>query len=164
MRLFIAFFFLQFLSVQLVLAAETASPDVKVYRDPDCQCCHKWITHLEQNKFNVEDVLTRNMASVKDAVKLPKPMASCHTAMVDGYIIEGHVPAADIYRLLKERPDIAGLSVPQMPVGTPGMEMGERKDPFIVFQFDKQGKYSIFSQYELDQNNQYLNHHEGEQH
>ncbi len=164
MRIFLTLLFLQFIPVSFLLAAETVHPDIKVYRDPDCQCCHKWMNHLEQHQFNVIDMPTRNMFTVKQAVKLPRQMASCHTAMVEGYIIEGHVPADDIYRLLAEKPDIAGLSVPQMPVGTPGMEMGERKDPFIVFQFDKQGHYSVFNQYDLDADNQYHAHTDGEHH
>jgi len=141
-----------------VFAADLEQADIKVYRSPSCQCCHKWINHLKENKFNVLDVLSNNMASVKTAVQLPKPMASCHTAIIDGYIIEGHVPADDIRRLLADKPNIAGLSVPQMPVGTPGMEMGERKDPFIVFQFDKNGQYTVFNQYEVDKQNQYHDH------
>jgi len=161
MRLLIAFIF--YLPFSLLLA-ESTLPDIKVYRSPTCNCCHKWINHLEENKFNVIDMLTNNMSEVKDAVNLPKPMASCHTGIIEGYIIEGHVPAADIRRLLAERPDIAGLSVPQMPVGTPGMEMGERKEPFIVFQFDKAGKYSVFNQYELDEHNNYHAHTDEEHH
>lgn len=137
------------------IAADLIKTDIKVYRSPSCQCCHKWIKHLEDNKFNVVDLLRSNMNTVKQALQLPKPMTSCHTAIIDGYIIEGHVPADDIHRLLAEKPDIAGLSVPQMPVGTPGMEMGERKDNFIVFQFDKNDKYSVFNRYELDDNNHY---------
>jgi len=147
-----------------VWSAELAQTDIKVYRSPTCQCCHKWINHLENNKFNVIDILTNNMVEVKNAVKLPKAMTSCHTAIIDGYIIEGHVPANDIRRLLANKPDIAGLSVPQMPVGTPGMEMGERKDNFIVFQFDKNDKYSVFNQYEVDEHNQYHDHLSTEHH
>lgn len=158
-----------FLLIQLFsvssFAAESSDMDIKVYRDPNCQCCHKWISHLEENKFNVLDILTPDMASVKETVHLPAQMASCHTAIIDGYIIEGHVPAADIRRLLATRPDIAGLSVPQMPVGTPGMEMGERKDNFSVFQFNKNGTYSIFNSYQLDDNNDYQTHqHTAEDH
>lgn len=151
-----------FLLIQLFsvnsFATETSDTDIKVYRDPNCQCCHKWIRHLEENKFNVLDILTPNMASVKNSVNLPKQMTSCHTAIIDGYVIEGHVPASDIRRLLTEKADIAGLSVPQMPVGTPGMEMGERKDNFIVFQFNKDGKYSVYNRYQLDENNEYQTH------
>jgi len=145
-----------------VFAADLNQTDIKVYRSPTCQCCHNWIKHLEENKFNVIDVLSNNMASVKNSVDLPKAMTSCHTAIIDGYIIEGHVPANDIRRLLADKPSVAGLSVPQMPVGTPGMELGERKDPFIVFQFDKKGQYSMFNQYDVDEHNQYHSH--GEHH
>ncbi|PCH63432.1 MAG: copper amine oxidase [Gammaproteobacteria bacterium] len=124
------------------------SKDIKVYRNPNCNCCHKWIKHLEKHEFNVIDMLTHDMASVKETVQLPKQMSSCHTAVIDGYIIEGHVPADDIKRLLRHKPDIAGLSVPKMPVGTPGMEMGERKDDFAVFSFTKSGKIAVFNQYQ----------------
>ena len=124
--------------------------EITVYRSPTCQCCHKWIKHLEKHDFTVIDMLTQDMASVKDAVKLPRQMTSCHTALIDGYIIEGHVPADDIKRLLTTKPDIAGLSVPQMPVGTPGMEMGERKDNFVVFSFDKSGEISSYEKYQHD--------------
>lgn len=145
--------------------ATTLTPsDIKVYRNPSCNCCHKWIAHLEENKFNVLDVLTNNMADVKEAVKLPKQMTSCHTAIINGYIIEGHVPADDIRRLLVEKPDIAGLSVPQMPVGTPGMEVGERKDNFIVFQFGHEGHYGVFNRYQVDENNEYQTHPAEEHH
>ena len=158
---------LSFLSLFLLSACQQSEPEqlvevvqetmttIEVYRSPNCHCCHKWINHLEDKQFTVIDKLTHDMASIKEHVNLPKQMASCHTAIIDGYIVEGHVPADDITRLLAEKPDIAGLSVPKMPVGTPGMEMGERKDPFIVFQFDKAGKYSIFSEYTPDDANQY---------
>lgn len=136
-------------------AAETSNEDIKVYRDPGCECCHRWINHLEENKFSVLDILTSDMATVKNSVELPELMTSCHTAIIEGYVIEGHVPAADIRRLLTERPDIAGLSVPQMPVGTPGMEMGEQKDNFNVYQFDREGKHSVYTTYRLDENNDY---------
>jgi hypothetical protein len=122
--------------------------EITVYRAPNCQCCHKWIQHLEKHDFTVIDMLTQDMASVKETVKLPSQMASCHTALIDGYIIEGHVPADDIKRLLTKKPDIAGLSVPQMPVGTPGMEMGNRKDDFAVFSFDKSGAIDVFNKYQ----------------
>ncbi|MDT8371645.1 MAG: DUF411 domain-containing protein [Gammaproteobacteria bacterium] len=145
---------LLFLIIGSVIA-DTLTHDIKVYRDPDCQCCHKWITHLENNQFNVIDVPTRNMASVKAAIDLPKGIASCHTATIGGYIIEGHVPVADIIRLLTEKPDIAGLSVPQMPVGSPGMEMGSRKDNFAVMQFDRAGHYSVYNYYFVDEHNEY---------
>ncbi len=151
------FLLIQFFALNSV-ADDTNNIDIKVYRSPDCQCCHKWINHLEKNEFNVLDVIRSDMASVKQAVQLPKAMTSCHTALVEGYIIEGHVPAADIRRLLAERPNIAGLSVPKMPVGTPGMEVEQRKDNFNVFHFNKEGKFGIYSRYLLDENNDYEAH------
>lgn len=122
---------------------------ITVYRSPDCQCCHKWIKHLETHHFKVLDEVTHNLAEIKDKVGMPTVMASCHTALVDGYLIEGHVPADDIKRLLLNKPDIKGLSVPQMPVGTPGMEMGEKKDRFTVISFDEAGNYRIFNRYKV---------------
>jgi len=135
-----------FLSLPLQ-AVEPSNKEIKVYRSPNCNCCHKWISHLEQHKFTVIDILTHDMANVKDTVKLPRKLSSCHTAIIDGYIIEGHVPATDIERLIAEKPDITGLSVPNMPVGTPGMEMGNRKDDYNVFAFSPNDKISIFQQY-----------------
>jgi hypothetical protein len=152
MKTLISLFLLGF---STLLLAEQPIKDINVYRSPECQCCHKWISHLKDNDFNVLDKLSRNMSGIKQEINLPKPMASCHTAIIEGYIIEGHVPAEDIRRLLLEKPDIAGLSVPKMPVGTPGMEMGERKDNFIVFQFDKEGQFSPFTQYTVDEHNHY---------
>ena len=134
------------------------SQQIKVYRSPNCNCCHNWIKHLEKHQFTVIDMLIHDMNTVKEALKLPAKMASCHTAIIDDYIIEGHVPADDIKQLLKDKPDIAGLSVPQMPVGTPGMEVGARKDNFIVFQFNKDGHYRIYNQYLLTGMNEYKAH------
>ncbi len=122
---------------------------ITVYRSPDCQCCHKWIKHLQTHHFNVLDEITHNLSEIKDKVGMPKVMGSCHTAIVDGYLIEGHVPADDIKRLLIDKPAIKGLSVPQMPVGTPGMEMGEKKDNFTVISFDEAGNYRIFNRYKV---------------
>lgn len=141
-----------------IYAEDLNNTEIKVYRNPQCQCCHKWISHLEKNQFNVLDMLTSNMASIKEAVHLPKKMSSCHTAIVRGYIIEGHVPAADIRRLLDEGLNVAGLAVPKMPVGTPGMEMGNRKQNFNVFQFNIDGQYTVFNSYQLDENNDYQQH------
>lgn len=129
--------------------------DITVYRSPDCHCCHKWIKHLQKHNFKVLDEVTHNLAEVKDKTGIPKVMGSCHTAIVDGYLIEGHVPADDIKRLLLNKPDIKGLSVPQMPVGTPGMEMGEKKDMFTVISFDEAGNYRIFNRYKVGSDNLY---------
>lgn len=121
--------------------------DVTVYRSPTCGCCGKWVDHLKQNHFNVKDIVTEDMESIKNKYGVPKEMASCHTAIVDGYVIEGHVPANDINTLLKTRPKVVGLAVPGMVTGSPGMEMGTRKDPYDVMSFDKENHFQIFNSY-----------------
>lgn len=122
--------------------------DIVVYRSPTCGCCSKWLDHLKKHQFNVEDIVTDDVASIKKKHGVPDNLASCHTAIVDGYVIEGHVPAADIKSLLKMKPKVIGLSVPGMVSGSPGMEMGGRKDPFQVVSFDKEGKTQIYNNYE----------------
>ena len=130
---------------------ETVEPIViEVYRSPSCGCCSKWIAHLKENQFDVKDHVTNDVQAIKDKYGVPENMASCHTALVNGYVVEGHVPAADIRKLLKLKPAVIGISVPGMPVGTPGMEMGGRKDPYKVVSFDKDKKYQVFSSYETE--------------
>lgn len=124
----------------------SAAETITVYKSPTCGCCTKWADHLKSNGFEVKTINTNDMYSVKENAGIPHGYGSCHTAMVDGYIIEGHVPASDIKRLLKERPDIVGLTVPGMPMGSPGME-GPRKDSYSVLTFDKSGKTTVFSQH-----------------
>ncbi len=121
--------------------------EITVYRSPTCNCCSKWISHLEANGFVVKDEISMNLASIKDQVGIPRKMTSCHTAFIGDYIIEGHVPADDIKRLLLETPEIKGLAVPDMPIGSPGMEQGDRLDPYTVFSFKEDGKLGVFNQY-----------------
>lgn len=121
--------------------------DITVYRSPTCGCCGKWIEHLKQNNFNVKDVVTEDMEAIKDKYGVPKEMASCHTALVDGYVVEGHVPASDIYKLLTTKPKVVGLAVPGMVTGSPGMEMGGVKAPYDVMSFDKERHFRIFNSY-----------------
>lgn len=118
-----------------------------VYHSPDCNCCGGWIDHLKAQGFQITDFSTPDIETVKQKYNVPDNLSSCHTAIVNGYVIEGHVPADDIKRLLQEKPNVAGLSVPQMPVGTPGMEMGDRKDPFSVLSFDSKGSVAVFNEY-----------------
>ena len=122
-----------------------AGGTISVYKTPTCGCCQGWVSHLEANGF---EVLTHDMAdlrSVKSMAGIQPQHASCHTAIVDGYVVEGHVPATDIERLLKERPDIVGISVPGMPIGSPGMEYGDRRDNYAVISLEKDGSTKIFS-------------------
>ncbi|MDZ8259278.1 DUF411 domain-containing protein [Nostoc sp. ChiQUE01b] len=118
-----------------------------VYRSPDCNCCGGWIEHLKAQGFKITDFSVPDIETVKQKYNVPDNLSSCHTAIVNGYVIEGHVPADDINRLLQEKPNVVGLSVPQMPVGTPGMEMGNRKDPFSVFSFDRKNSVVVFNKY-----------------
>jgi hypothetical protein len=134
------------------IKAETLSADkpidIVVYRSPTCECCGKWLEHMKKNNFNVKDIVTDDVQAIKKKYGVPEAMASCHTAIVDGYVIEGHVPANDIMKLLKTKPKIVGIAVPGMPSGTPGMEMGDRKDSYNVMSFDIENHYEIFNSYE----------------
>lgn len=136
------------LSQEMVFKDESSeiTVPVTVYKSPTCKCCDKWVQHLEDNGFNVNTVNKFNMKTIKSEKDIPQQLASCHTAVVDDYIIEGHVPAIDIKRLLKEQPAIAGLAVPGMPMGSPGME-GARIDAYNVMTFTKDGSSTVFSQY-----------------
>jgi hypothetical protein len=137
------------------IKAETLSADkpidIVVYRSPTCECCGKWLEHMKKNNFNVKDIVTDDVQAIKNKYGVPEAMASCHTAIVDGYVIEGHVPANDIMKLLKTKPKIVGIAAPGMPSGTPGMEMGDRKDSYNVMSFDKENHYKIFNSYEGNQ-------------
>lgn len=119
---------------------------IDVYRDPNCGCCKAWIMHLENNGFNVTDHVENNMSALKSELGVPQELASCHTAVLDGRFIEGHVPAADILKM-RQQPDIIGLAVPGMPTGSPGMEMGDRVDAYDVISLDENNDTSVFSSY-----------------
>ncbi len=130
----------------LAAAAKPSAPkphEMTVYRSPTCSCCGKWLDQMKQKGFNIKDIKTDDMAAIKRQQGVPDNLQSCHTAVVDGHVVEGHVPAEDIQRMLKENKP-GGISVPGMPVGTPGMEMGARKDPYAVVGFDKNGNTQVF--------------------
>ncbi len=120
---------------------------IEVYRSPTCGCCGKWIKHLQENNFAVKDFVTNDVQAIKDKYGVPEKMASCHTALVDGYVIEGHVPISDILKLIKEKSEVIGISVPGMTVGSPGMEMGGKKDPYQVVSFDKENNFQVVKSY-----------------
>jgi hypothetical protein len=122
---------------------------ITVYKDPNCGCCTAWEEHLEANGFVVDSRLSRNMGQIKAQLGLPQDMASCHTGVVDGVLVEGHVPADVLHRFLAERPTGAtGIAVPGMPMGSPGMEMPDgRKDPYNVMAFDGTGKAWVYSRH-----------------
>ena len=119
---------------------------VTVYKSPTCGCCNAWVDHLRSEGFEVRTEDRNDMGSIKARLGVPYGMGSCHTATVAGYTLEGHVPASEIRRLLAERPEIKGLAVPGMPIGSPGMEVGDRADPYEVVAFSPQGT-SVFRRY-----------------
>lgn len=122
--------------------------DIVVHRSPTCTCCGKWLAHLKQNNFNVKDIVTGDVQVIKDKYGVTRELASCHTALVGGYVIEGHVPAEDIKTLLKTKPKVIGITVPGMVNGSPGMEMGAKKDPYKVLSFDSENRVKVFNSYE----------------
>lgn len=118
----------------------SASELVMVYKTPTCGCCAKWVDHLRANGFIVTVEEMRDLESIKAQLGVPGDLKSCHTATVGGYFVEGHVPASDIRRLLSEKPAAKGIAVPGMPVGSPGMEQGDEREPYQVVQFGDGGR------------------------
>src|SRR5262245_33540493 len=128
-------------------AAQAKTP-VVVYKDPSCGCCRNWVTHMEANGFAATVHDTSDMTSVKARNKVPKSMESCHTAVVGNYVIEGHVPAADVKRLLAAKPaGIVGLAIPGMPASAPGMDV-QPFQAYTVLTFDATGKTTVFARHD----------------
>jgi len=122
--------------------------EIVMYKSPRCECCDGWADHLRNAGFTVKVYQRDDMDAIKSANGVPKKLSSCHTALIDGYVIEGHVPAADVQRLLQERPDIVGLTAPGMPMKSPGMQtIGEEPKGYDVLAFDQDGNAQIFSHY-----------------
>jgi len=128
----------------LLLTQQTVAADIVVYKSPTCGCCGKWVEHMEKAGFSVEVENMNDVAPIKRELGVPGRMQSCHTAKVGDYFVEGHVPADLVKRLLADRPDIKGLAVPGMPMGSPGME-GPRKDPYDVIAIGKDGRARIYA-------------------
>jgi hypothetical protein len=126
--------------------AGAAAPLVEVYKSEGCGCCEGWIEHLKTNGFAVKAEDVGDTSVYRRKFGIPNDLGSCHTGFVDGYALEGHVPAAEIRRLLAERPKVRGLAVPSMPLGSPGME-GPRKDPYDVLLVKADGSYSVYRHY-----------------
>lgn len=121
------------------------APSIEVYRDPNCGCCSAWVEHLQANGFTVNEHIEQDMSAVKQRLGVPPRLASCHTGVINGQFVEGHVPARDVLGL-KQRPELAGLAVPGMPHGSPGMETG-RQDSYEVIGLDRQGQESVVQRY-----------------
>ncbi len=128
-------------------AAQGALPPMTVYKSPTCGCCSQWVEHAEKAGFTVKTIDTNDLATVKRNMGVPARLQSCHTVLVGSYVIEGHVPAADVKRLLTEKTKVRGLAVPGMPVGSPGMEMGSpaNYDRYDVVSFTADGKQAVFA-------------------
>ena len=126
----------------------SASPVATVYKSPTCGCCSLWNRHLEENGFEIVAYDRDDMPAVKDSLGVPPNLASCHTAVIDGYVVEGHVPAESIRRLLDEKPDARGLTVPGMPLGSPGMEQGDIKQSYDVLLVDNNGDATVWDHIE----------------
>jgi hypothetical protein len=129
-----------------IATGSLAAPATTVYKDPGCGCCGAWVDHLKANGIAVTVHETQKVSEQKKKLGVPEALASCHTAVIDGYVIEGHVPADDIKRLLRERPRATGLAVPGMPQGSPGMETG-KLEPYKVVLFETAGKTSVYNTY-----------------
>lgn len=128
-------------------AAQAAdAPTIDVHRDANCGCCKDWIRHLEANGFKVHDHVEADMPALKQRLGVAPRLASCHTAVIDGKFVEGHVPAAQILEL-RQRPDLRGLAVPGMPHGSPGMEYGDRKDSYQVIGLTQAGTDEVLENY-----------------
>jgi hypothetical protein len=130
------------------LLALSSAALITVYKTPTCDCCTQWVEHLKLNGFRTETHDLDSVDAIKDQHGVPKALRSCHTAVVEGYVIEGHVPADDIQRLLEERPKIAGLSAPGMPASAPGMyRPGDAKTPYEVLAFQKSGTSVVYAKH-----------------
>ncbi len=140
--------FVLFLSIPfggVANAKDVISKDITVYFNPKCGCCHKWIKYLKENHYNVTEINKHNVAAEKKRLGVPEKLAACHTAVIDGYVVEGHATHRDIKRLLLLRPDVTGIAIPGMPIGSPGMERGNSKEKYDVMTFDKKtGKTEVF--------------------
>ena len=141
-----SFLFALLSSPLLLKRSMAATSRITVYKDPTCGCCGKWAEHLRASGFEVVIQEARDLAEYRKKYGVPASLASCHTAVVDEYAIEGHVPAREIQRLLKERPNAKGLAVPGMPMGSPGMEAAKTQ-AYSVMLFDASGHSSVYQNY-----------------
>lgn len=135
-------------SPEEVASAEAALvSEITVFRSPTCGCCGQWIEHAKAAGFQVKDEITEDMSAIKQQYGVPQSLTSCHTTVVGDYVIEGHIPAEDVQRLLSEKPDVAGIAVPGMLIGSPGMESGDYTEPYTVFSFTESGETAVFAEH-----------------
>ncbi len=134
------------LAMLLATGLAAAPPEMTVFKTKTCGCCAKWVEHMRANGFKVIVNEVESTAPYRNKYGVPERLQSCHTAIVRGYTLEGHVPAADVHRLLKEMPTAKGLAVPGMPMGSPGME-GPRSDAYSVLLFGVDGRVTVYRKY-----------------
>ena len=135
------------LGVSGLSLAQARPEKVTVWKTPNCGCCKEWVAHLRTNGFDVAAVDVPDTAPMRQKLGLPVKFGSCHTAQLGGYVLEGHVPAQEIKRLLREKPRAVGLAVPGMPVGSPGMEMGNKRDAYDVLLVMADGSSRVYQSY-----------------
>ncbi len=137
------------LSAAAIVACGATAPvkAIKVYRSPSCGCCGGWVDHLRASGFEVAVEMMEDTSLASARLGVPERLRSCHTGEAGGYFVEGHVPASDVERLLRERPDARGIAVPGMPMGSPGMEMGGRRESYRTLLVDRGGAISVFAQH-----------------
>lgn len=130
----------------VIATTQSAAPTIVVYKTPTCGCCTKWVDHLKANGFTVMAQNRDDLSPIRAQHGVPRQVLSCHTALVGSYVVEGHVPAADVQKLLREKPAIKGIAVPGMPMGSPGME-GPTAERYDTLAFTADGKTSVFARH-----------------
>lgn len=133
-------------SAGVVVTAQSSGPTIVVYKTPTCGCCSKWLDHLKANGFTVMAQNRDDLTPIRRQHGVPQAVTSCHTALVGSYVVEGHVPAADVKKLLQEKPAVKGITVPGMPIGSPGME-GPNPQKYETLAFTSDGKTSVFARH-----------------
>ncbi len=131
----------------LFIGSAAHAATMTVYKSPACGCCAKWVEHVEKHGFTVKTVPTADMTAIKKKAGVPGALMSCHTTIVGGYVVEGHVPAADIKRLLRQKPSARGIAVAGMPMGAPGMEHGDHREPYATMLIGTNGKATVFAKH-----------------
>ncbi|MAN79822.1 MAG: metal-binding protein [Rhodospirillaceae bacterium] len=135
------------LAMLVLLPAMAAAAEITVYKSPYCGCCGAWVKHMKDHGHDVKTVEMEDLTAIKRMTGVAEPLQSCHTAVVDGYVIEGHVPASDVARLLQNKPKARGLAVPGMPVGSPGME-GPAPQAYDVLLFQTDGSTTVYARHQ----------------
>ena len=133
--------------VAIFVGTAAHAATMTVYKSPSCGCCAKWVEHVERHGFTVKTIPTADMAAVKARLKVPAAHQSCHTTVVGGYVVEGHVPATDIKRLLAQKPRAIGIAVAGMPMGSPGMEHDGHRQPYATMLIGTSGKATVFARH-----------------